>query len=95
MKFSIKDFFSKCYRKMRIWSHLLKKSLMKNFIFCAVCLFFVSPILLLSDLLAYNDLMFIVTRIEFTGTGKFFTLLIYDNTNEKLSNAYRKPNLPK
>ena len=26
-KFSIKDFF------MRIWSHLLKKSLMKNFIF--------------------------------------------------------------
>ena len=39
MKFSIKDFFSKCdqiSRKMRIWSHLLKKSLMENFIFCAV-----------------------------------------------------------
>ena len=39
MKFSIKDFFSKCDligRKLRIWSHLLKKSLMKNFIFCAV-----------------------------------------------------------
>ena len=29
MKFSIKDFFSK-------WSHLLKKTLMENFIFCAV-----------------------------------------------------------
>ena len=30
MKFSIKDFFSKCdqiRRKLRIWSHLLKKSL--------------------------------------------------------------------
>ena len=37
MKFSIKDFFSKCdqiRRKLRIWSHLLKKSLMENFIFC-------------------------------------------------------------
>ena len=36
MKFSIKDFFSKCdqiRRKLRIWSHLLKKSLMENLIF--------------------------------------------------------------
>ena len=39
MKFSIKAFFSKCdqiRRKRRIWSHLLKKSLMKNFVVCAV-----------------------------------------------------------
>ena len=39
MKFSIKDFFSKCdqiLKKLRIWSHLLKKSVMENFIFCAV-----------------------------------------------------------
>ena len=39
MKFSIKDFFSKCdqiRRKLRIWSHLLKKSSMEKFIFCAV-----------------------------------------------------------
>ena len=39
MKFSIKDFFSKCdkiCRNLHIWSHLLKKSLSKNFIFCAV-----------------------------------------------------------
>ena len=38
LKFSIKNFFSKCDkidRKLRIWSHLLKKSLMKNFIFFA------------------------------------------------------------
>ena len=38
MKFPIEDFFSKCdqiRRKLRIWSHLLKKSLMENFIFCA------------------------------------------------------------
>ena len=39
MKFSIKDFLSKydqVRRTMRIWSHLLKKFLMENFIFCAV-----------------------------------------------------------
>ena len=40
MKFSIKDFFSKCNQIrsfLRIWSHLLKKPLMENFIFCAMC----------------------------------------------------------
>ena len=39
MKFSIKDFFSKCDQIrsfLRIRSHLLKKSLMENFIFCTV-----------------------------------------------------------
>ena len=39
MKFSIKNFISKCdqiRRKWRSWSHLLKKSSMENFIFCVV-----------------------------------------------------------
>ena len=39
MKIFSKDFFSKwdqIRRKLRIWSHLLKKSLMENFIFCSV-----------------------------------------------------------
>ena len=39
MKFSIKDLFSKCEQirsLLRIWSHLLKKSVMENFIFCVV-----------------------------------------------------------
>ena len=39
MKFSINDIFSKydqIGRKLRICSHLLKKSLMENCIFCAV-----------------------------------------------------------
>ena len=39
MKFSINDLFRKCdqiRRKRRISSHLLKKTLMENFIFCAV-----------------------------------------------------------
>ena len=39
MKFPIEDFFSKCdqiCRKLRIWSHSLKKSLMENLIVCIV-----------------------------------------------------------
>ena len=40
MKFSIKNVFSKCDQirsLLRIWSHLLKNSLMQNFIFlCSV-----------------------------------------------------------
>ena len=39
MKFSFKDFFSKCDQIgsfLWIWPHLLEKSLMENFIFCAV-----------------------------------------------------------
>ena len=39
LKFYIKDFFINCdqiRRFLRIWSHLLKKSLMENFIFCTV-----------------------------------------------------------
>ena len=39
MKFSIRYFFSKCYqtfRKLQIWSHLLKISSIENLIFCAV-----------------------------------------------------------
>ena len=40
MKFSIKELFSKCDQirtKLRIWLHLMKKSLMENFFFlCSV-----------------------------------------------------------
>ena len=42
-EFSTKNFFSKCVQIrsfLRIWSHLLKKSLMENFIFCAVIVLF-------------------------------------------------------
>ena len=39
MKFSIKDFFSICDEIrsfLRIWSYLMKKSLMEDFVFCSV-----------------------------------------------------------
>ena len=42
MKFPIKDFFRKCDQIrsfLRIWSHLLKKSLTENLIFSAVDMF--------------------------------------------------------
>ena len=41
MKFSIKDFFSKCAQIRRE----LKKSLMENFIFCAVYLFWKTTVM--------------------------------------------------
>ena len=56
MKFS-KDFFSKCDEILRIWSHLLKKSLMENFIFCAlVILSFLSLIFFISPLFSLHSL---------------------------------------
>ena len=40
MKLCISDFFSKCEKSfLQIWLHLLKKSLMENFIFYAVSMF--------------------------------------------------------
>ena len=39
LKFSVKDLASTCDQirsSLRIWSHLLKKSFVENFIFCAV-----------------------------------------------------------
>ena len=39
MNFSTKGFFSKCdqiHIVLRIWPHLLKKSLIEKFIYCAV-----------------------------------------------------------
>ena len=39
MKFSFKNYLGKCdqiHSFLQIWSHLLKKSLIRNFIFCAV-----------------------------------------------------------
>ena len=46
MKFSIKDFFRKFDQIrsfLRNWSHLLKKSLMENFIFCATTIQKLAP----------------------------------------------------
>ena len=57
-KFSIKKFLSKYDQNRsfpRIWSHLLNKFLMKNFIFCAV-----NPVTLMNDLENIPFLWFVI-----------------------------------
>ena len=71
IKFSLTDFFSKCdqiRRKLRIWSHLLKKSVMENFIFCAVS--FLKPTLLYQRTTIYflNKTTYKVLKIIFFET---------------------------
>ena len=65
MKFSIKDLFSKCDQIcsfLRIWSHLLKESLIKNLIFRAV-----------SNLNVFED-KFIVYMITFLYSRTLWTI---------------------
>ena len=69
IKFSVKNFFSKCAqtrRKLRIWSHLLKKSLIEYFIFCAV-----------ED--HFDSILFLVSCVAFAiipGGRKFVILIV-------------------
>ena len=65
-KFSIKDFFSKCDQirsKLRVWSHLMKKSLTENFILCAVSNSTFDSVLKL--LIIGNEYILIQPRINF------------------------------
>ena len=67
-KFSIKNLFSKCdeiRRKLRIWSHLPKKSLLENFIFCAVFAMYYGDMKDLTGTFSFG--FFIITK-------KFITL---------------------
>ena len=100
MKFSIKDFFSKCdqiRRKLRIWSHLLKKSLMENLIFCAVCnvcccldwLFSYSLAALLTVLISFHIL--VVSRpVLFTLKKTYEMLILWDisGTQERSGGSF-------
>ena len=61
-KFSIKGFFSKCdqiLRNLRIWSHLLEKSLMENLIFCAVIDFNFTITFVVHDTLTFRCKVFL------------------------------------
>ena len=61
MKFSIQNFFSKCDQIrifLRIWSHLLRKSLMENFIFCTFC-----DHKELMNLQTYSELLFLSAHL--------------------------------
>ena len=76
MKFSIEDFFSKrdqIRRKLQIWSHLLKKYLMENLIFCAVRV---------TGMFSIYMVLHILSTKYFAETFKaFFTLKFPSNTD--------------
>ena len=57
MMFPIEDFYS----RLRIWSNFLKKFLMKNFIFCAVCLYGLWP----NNVMGHNNsLLYLLSFLE-------------------------------
>ena len=64
IKFSIKDFFSKCdqmWSLLWIWSHLLNKSWMENFIFCAAMKTLV-VLIYLAWLLKFSHFYYMIQR---------------------------------
>ena len=104
MAFSIKDFFSKCdqiRRKLRIWSHLLKKSLIENFIFCALTNSDTQCANEKSDEDYLNDISLECENTEREGPPlnekltKIFQDLIWNNTKpEKIENLLKSVSLP-
>ena len=79
MKFSINDFFSKCEKSfLRIWLHLLKKSLMENFIFNAASMFIcLSSLHILFEL---YELQCINLKKHVVDPGKRLRLLFCENS---------------
>ena len=71
MKFSITYIFSKCdqiRRKLRIWSHVLKKSIMKNFNFlCSACSYMKILTLSWRRPLSYRNQSLICSASQWTG----------------------------
>ena len=85
-KFSIMDFFSKfgqIRRKLRIWSHLLKKSFMKNFFFCVVGKTIKSPIFYDN---AHLHICLICLRLDVPSLTKIQYLQIEPSKKRTLTN---------
>ena len=91
----IKDFFSKCDQirsKLRIWSHLLKKSLIGSFIFCAVIVFNSSKLKVQSCKLYDNKYMIALTQITNNEIFAFIVVLVFKLLSHKLLFINRKYN---
>ena len=61
VKFSIKGFFSKCdqiRRKLRIWSHLLKKSLIKKLHFLCIVMEITRVYMCASEIWSFSNFCF-------------------------------------
>ena len=87
MKFSIKDVSSKCDQArsfLRIWSHLLEKSLMENFIFCAVHLHQNHALSFLICLMLPKSSLILVNVISFVS----FLSKWYWDTERTISSIY-------
>ena len=79
MKFSITNFFSKCdhiHRQLRIWSRLLKKFLLENFIFCVV-----TALILLTRL----KLVFQSSRKQWIIFSKHFFFIWWEVRSEEVA----------
>ena len=79
MKFSIKDFFSKCDQIrsfLRIWSHLLKKSWMENLIFCAAVFAWSKQLCLLHISVEHCFLKTQSNMVSFSKIGKLLTIFV-------------------
>ena len=95
MKFSIKDFFSKCdqtRRKLSIWSNLLTKSLMENFILCAVSTDNIRKIIknsiLILSLMAHGHRMLRIYMIKICDTEIFKSLKIITVCSYRVTYAF-------
>ena len=110
MKFSIKNFFRKYDQirmKLRIWLHLLKKSLMENFIFCAawddknwMCCFFKVQIFEKLPLIMIhqhcvrkcpNAEFFLVRIFPYSDQKKLCIWTLFTQCNALCSETYSEP----
>ena len=98
MKFSIKDFFSKCNqirRKLRIWSYLLTKSLSENFIFCAVSvssykLILFPPTFLFHPIINNYTLSYTTSHLVFSFFSLFVIMTFSRNTSFQLEKLVKR-----
>ena len=94
LKFSIKDFFSKCnqiHSFQRIWSYLVKKSLMENFTFCAVVGLFLKIFLELHEKCPNTEFLWSVlsriwTEYEHLLYKSLYSPYMRENTDQKILN---------
>ena len=84
MKFSIKDFFSKrdqICSFLRIWPHLLEKSLTENFIVCVVIFTYVLVLQYISWLWAWRNFHFLLNKHKYLCVCQTFLTFWQSNKN--------------
>ena len=82
VRFPIRDMFCIIFRNMRIWSHLLKKSLMENFIFRAAI--DISKVDLIRDYKGFHALKLPLTTVS--NIYEWNTIYVLRSNNCSVSN---------